>query len=60
MQRIAIITGSSRGLGASMALNLAKQGITVIITYQNSKKDALKVLKEIKVLPDFLELVYLL
>lgn len=48
MQRVAIVTGSSRGLGASMALNLAKQGISVVITYQNSRKDALKVLNEIK------------
>ena len=48
MQRVAIVTGSSRGLGASMAVNLAKQGISVVITYQNSRKDALKVLNEIK------------
>lgn len=48
MQRIAIISGSSKGLGASMALNLAKQGIITVITYQNSKKDALKVLEKIK------------
>lgn len=48
MQRIAIISGSSRGLGASMALNLAKQGIITVVTYQNSKKDALKVLDKLK------------
>ena len=48
MQRIAIISGSSKGLGASMALNLAQQGIITVITYQNSKKEALKVLDKIK------------
>lgn len=36
--KIALVTGGSRGLGKDMALALAKKGINVILTY-NSKKD---------------------
>lgn len=36
--KIAIVTGSSRGLGKEMALHLAAKGHDVIVTY-NSKKD---------------------
>jgi len=36
--KIALVTGGSRGLGKDMALSLAKKGIDVILTY-NSKKD---------------------
>ncbi|MCP9749888.1 SDR family NAD(P)-dependent oxidoreductase [Ferruginibacter sp. HRS2-29] len=35
---IALVTGGSRGLGKDMAINLAKNGLDVILTY-NSKKD---------------------
>ena len=35
--KIALVTGGSRGLGKDMALNLAKKGLNVILTY-NSKK----------------------
>lgn len=37
--KIALITGGSRGLGKNMALAIAKKGINVVITY-NSNKDA--------------------
>src|ERR1700760_1679822 len=36
--KIALVTGGSRGLGKDMVLSLAKKGIDVILTY-NSKKD---------------------
>ena len=36
--KIALVTGGSRGLGKDMALSLAKKGIDVILTY-NSRKD---------------------
>jgi NAD(P)-dependent dehydrogenase (short-subunit alcohol dehydrogenase family) len=38
--KIALVTGGSRGLGKDMALNLAKNGIDVIITYNAAKKEA--------------------
>jgi NAD(P)-dependent dehydrogenase (short-subunit alcohol dehydrogenase family) len=39
-QMIALVTGASRGLGKSMALNLARQGRHVILTYNSSKAEA--------------------
>lgn len=46
--KIALVTGGSRGLGKDMALNLAKKGIDVIITYNNKKDEALQVVAAIE------------
>jgi NAD(P)-dependent dehydrogenase (short-subunit alcohol dehydrogenase family) len=46
--KIALVTGGSRGLGKDMALNLAKKGIDVIITYNSKKEEALKVVDTIQ------------
>lgn len=46
--KIALVTGSSRGLGRSMAISLAKKGIDVIITYHNNQQEAENVTNEIK------------
>jgi NAD(P)-dependent dehydrogenase (short-subunit alcohol dehydrogenase family) len=46
--KIALVTGGSRGLGKDMALNLAKKGIDVILTYNSKKDEALAVVKEIQ------------
>ena len=46
--KIALITGGSRGLGKSSALHLAKHGINVIITYNTKKEDAENVVSEIQ------------
>jgi hypothetical protein len=35
IMKIAIITGGSRGVGKSTALNLAKRGVGAILTYNN-------------------------
>lgn len=45
---IALITGSSRGLGKSTALALAKKGVGVIVTYLNSETEAKAVVSEIE------------
>jgi NAD(P)-dependent dehydrogenase (short-subunit alcohol dehydrogenase family) len=45
--KIALVTGGSRGLGREMAINLAKNGLNVIITYNNNKQAAEEVVNEI-------------
>jgi NAD(P)-dependent dehydrogenase (short-subunit alcohol dehydrogenase family) len=45
--KIVIITGSSRGLGASTALKCAERGMGVIVTYNNNPKSAEDVVKTI-------------
>lgn len=46
-QKIALITGGSRGLGKSAALTLAAQGVDIILTYQTRHAEALAVVAEI-------------
>lgn len=46
--KIALITGGSRGLGKNMALRLAEKGNDVILTYNSNKEEALAVVKEIE------------
>ncbi len=45
--KIALVTGGSRGLGKEMALRLAEKGIDVIITYHSQKEMADEVINEI-------------
>lgn len=49
-QKIAIITGGSRGLGRNTALAAAARGIDVIFTYHSNQAEAEKVAAEIKAL----------
>jgi NAD(P)-dependent dehydrogenase (short-subunit alcohol dehydrogenase family) len=46
--KIALVTGGSRGLGKDSALQLAKKGFDIIITYQTKKEYAEEVVKEIE------------
>lgn len=46
--KIAIITGGSRGLGRSTALNLSKKGVHVILTYNSKKEEAQEVVSLIE------------
>lgn len=45
--KIALITGGSRGLGKDMAIRLAEKGFDIVITYQSQKEMAEDVLKVI-------------
>ncbi|MGZ5202259.1 MAG: SDR family NAD(P)-dependent oxidoreductase [Telluria sp.] len=49
-QKIAIITGGSRGLGKSAALKLAEAGVDVILTYHSKQAEAQEVVAEIAAL----------
>lgn len=46
--KIALVTGGSRGLGKNMALKIAEKGIDVILTYNTQKEEALAVVAEIE------------
>lgn len=46
--KVVFITGGAQGLGAHMALDLAKQGAVLVINYKNSEKQARALLKRIK------------
>ena len=46
--KIALVTGGSRGLGKNMALNLAKKGVDVIITYNTNREEGNNVVAEVK------------
>ena len=46
--KIAIVTGGSRGLGKNAALRLASKGVDVILTYRSQRKEAESVVAEIE------------
>ena len=46
--RIAVVTGASRGIGRGIALELAGRGATVIVNYNSSADAANEVVEEIK------------
>lgn len=48
VNKIALVTGGSRGLGKNMALQLAQKGFDVILTYQTKSEYAQEVVNEIK------------
>jgi NAD(P)-dependent dehydrogenase (short-subunit alcohol dehydrogenase family) len=48
--KIALITGGSRGLGKNMAIAIAKKGIDVVLTYNSNKEAADNVVAEIQAL----------
>lgn len=45
--KAAVVTGASKGIGASIALHLAAEGAAVVVNYSSSKEGADRVVKEI-------------
>lgn len=48
MNKIAFVTGGSRGLGKDMALRIAEKGLDVVLTYKSNKEQAVQVVKAIE------------
>ncbi|KFA54255.1 hypothetical protein S40293_07809 [Stachybotrys chartarum IBT 40293] len=46
--KVALVTGSGRGIGAAMAIELGRCGAKVVVNYANARDSAEKVVSEIK------------
>src|SRR6185436_752747 len=46
--KVAIVTGASKGIGASIASHLAAAGAAVVVNYSSSKEGADRIVSEIK------------
>lgn len=47
-EKVALITGSSRGIGKAIAIRLAEKGYNIVINYARSKKAAVETAEEIE------------
>ena len=47
-KKVAIVTGSSRGIGRAIALRLAQEGADIVVTYHGNQEQADKVVADIK------------
>src|SRR3989454_5306139 len=45
--KVAVVTGASKGIGAGIAKSLAAEGAAVVVNYASSKQDADRVVAEI-------------
>ncbi|TYT22815.1 3-oxoacyl-[acyl-carrier-protein] reductase [Dictyoglomus thermophilum] len=46
--KVALVTGGSRGIGRAIVLSLAKEGAKVLINYKGNEKAAMETLEEVK------------
>jgi NAD(P)-dependent dehydrogenase (short-subunit alcohol dehydrogenase family) len=47
MDRVAVVTGASRGIGAATALTLAQSGFRVVVNYRSSAQEADEVVRSV-------------
>lgn len=48
MNKVALITGSSRGIGKQIAIKFAKEGYNIVVNYVNKNSEVEKTIEEIK------------
>jgi len=48
INKVALVTGSSRGIGRAIAIELAKRGVSVVINNDENAQEGLEVMNEIK------------
>ena len=48
--KVALVTGSSRGIGRAIAIELAKRGVSVVINNDENLQEGLEVMNEIKIM----------
>src|SRR5262249_44021741 len=46
--KVAVVTGASKGIGASIALHLAAEGAAVVVNYSSGREGADRIVGEIK------------
>ncbi len=47
-EKVAVVTGSAKGLGREIAIALAKKGYSIVVHYRKSKKEAEQILSLVK------------
>lgn len=48
--KVAVVTGASKGIGKAIALGLAREGVAVVVNYLHSQREAQQVVQDIKAL----------
>lgn len=48
LEKVALVTGSSRGIGAATIIEFAKKGYSVVINYVNSEEEAMTLKKQVE------------
>lgn len=48
VEKVALVTGSSRGIGAATIIEFAKNGYSVVINYVNSEEEAMALKKQVE------------